>query len=90
MHEICHDSIAIYNLSIHQLLGEQLAEFPTILDSFFTGVANIRLSVALLQGGRVGGGWEATKWRAKAMSSLKPAKWHPLVSFSPPHITQSS
>ena len=29
-------------------------------------------------------------WRAKATSSLKPAKWHPLVLFSPPHITQSS
>ena len=26
--------MAIYNLSIHQLLGEQLAEFPAILDSF--------------------------------------------------------
>ena len=32
-----------------------------------------------------GGGCEATKWRAKATSLLKPAKWHPLVSFSPPH-----
>ena len=48
------------------------------------------ISVALLQGGRVGGGWEVTKWQAKATSSLKPANWHPLVSFSPPHITQSS
>ena len=28
------------------------------------------------------------KWRAKATSSLKPAKWHPLVRFLPPHITQ--
>ena len=26
------------------------------------------------------------KWREKATSSLKPAKWHPLVSFSPPNI----
>ena len=34
------------------------------------------------------GGWVATKWRAKATSSLKTAKWHPLVSFAPPHITQ--
>ena len=33
LHEICHNSIAIYNLSIHQLLGEELAEFPAILDS---------------------------------------------------------
>ena len=29
------------------------------------------------------------KWQAKAMSSLKAAKWHPLVPFLPPHITQS-
>ena len=34
LHKICHDSIAIYNLSIQQLLSEQLAELPTILDSF--------------------------------------------------------
>ena len=79
--------MAIYNLSIHQLLGEQLAEFPAILDSFFTGVANISSTPAGWEGG---GRWEATKWQAKATSSLKLAKWHPLVSFSPPHITQSS
>ena len=42
-------------------------------------------------GGRVGGGGRvATKWWAKATSSLKTAKWHPPVSFAPPHITQSS
>ena len=51
MHEICHDSIAIYNLSIHQLLGEKLVEFPAILDSSFTGVANISSTPT---GGRVG------------------------------------
>ena len=33
-------------------------------------------------------GWGATKWRANAMLSLKTAKWHPLVPFSPPHVTQ--
>ena len=37
MHEICHDSIAIYyNLSIQQLLSKQLAELPTITDSFYS------------------------------------------------------
>ena len=41
-------------------------------------------------GGRVGGGRVATKWRATARSSLKTAIWHPLVSFAPPDITQSS
>ena len=39
----------------------------------------------LLQGG---GGWGATNWRAKSMSSLKTAKCHPLVLFAPPHITK--
>ena len=53
MCEICHDSIAIYNLSIHQLLGEWLAEYPAILDSFFTGVANISSTPT----GWEGGGW---------------------------------
>ena len=86
MHEICHNSIAIYNLPTHQLLGEYLAEFPAILDSFFTGVAN---TSGTLQGRRVGGGWVAMEWWAKTTSLPKPAKWHPLVLFSPPHITQS-
>ena len=40
LHEICHDSLTIYNLSIYQLLSDYLAELPTILDSVFTGVAN--------------------------------------------------
>ena len=30
------------------------------------------------------------KWQAKAMSILKAAKWHSLVLFSFPRITQSS
>ena len=39
LHEICQNSIAVYNLSINQLLIEWLAELPTILE-FFTGIAN--------------------------------------------------
>ena len=55
MHKIYHDSIAsyLYNLSIHQLLGEYLAEFSTILDSFCTGIANIRSSPI---------GWKGGEW----------------------------
>ena len=34
-HEICHSSIIIYNLSIHQLLSEWLAELPAILERFY-------------------------------------------------------
>ena len=30
------------------------------------------------------------KWWAKATSTVKAAKWHPLVLFLPPHIAQSS
>ena len=56
MHEICHDSIAIYDLCTHQLLGEQLAEFPAILDSFFTGIANTSCTPT----GWEGGGWEGS------------------------------
>ena len=35
LHEVCHDSLAIYILSIYQPLSEQLAELPTILDTFY-------------------------------------------------------
>ena len=31
----------MYSLSIHQLLSGKLAEYPTILDSFLTGVARM-------------------------------------------------
>ena len=31
LHEICHNSIAIWDPCIHQLLSEELAELPTIL-----------------------------------------------------------
>ena len=30
------------------------------------------------------------EWQAKAMSTMKTAKWHPLVLFSPPDITQAA
>ena len=36
----------------------------------------------------MGGRWVATKWWTKATSRLKTAKWHPLVPFSPLHITK--
>ena len=70
----------IYYLSIHQLLSKLLAEFAIILDSLFTGVANTNSTPTRWEGRRV-----AMKWRAKAMSSLKPAKLHPLVPFLPTH-----
>ena len=68
MHEICHDSIAIYyNLSIQQLLSKQLAELPTITDSFYsTTTTPIRW-----EGG--GQAQVAIMWQAKAMSALKAA-----------------
>ena len=46
LHEICHDFIALNKLSIHQLLGQWLAEFHAILDSVHTSVTNT--SIALL------------------------------------------
>ena len=53
----------------------------------FPGITNISSTPT---GWRVEGGWVATMWLAKATSSPKQAKWLPMVSFSPPHITQSS
>ena len=37
------------------------------------------------EGGRVRGGWGAMKYQAKVTSTMKTAKWHPLVLFSAPH-----
>ena len=58
MHEICPNSIAIYNLSFHQLLSEHLAELLTILEfcywrRFFTSIANITSTLT---------GWEGVRW----------------------------
>ena len=62
-----------------------LAELPTILDIFYW------CSQYHKQSYRVGGWWVPTKWEAKAMSTLKTTKWHPLVPFSPlwPNLSAS-
>ena len=52
---------------------------------FFTDVANTTSNLIGWEGGQ-----GAIKWRAKVTSSLKTAKWLPLLLFSPPHVTQSS
>ena len=44
--------IAIYSLSIYQLLSELLAEVPTILDSVFTGRANTNSTITGWEVGR--------------------------------------
>ena len=43
----------LLTLSTHQLLGVKLAEFPAILDSYFTDVANTS---------SIPTGWEGGKW----------------------------
>ena len=53
LHEICHNCLALYDLSIYQLLVEWLAEFPTILDSIITGIANTSSTPT---------GWEGGRW----------------------------
>ena len=68
MYEICHNSIAFYGHSIHQLLSG--AELPVILE-FFTGVVNTTSTPVGWDGEQV-----AIKWWAKIMSTLKTAKWH--------------
>ena len=85
--KIWHYSLAIYNLSHHQLLTGYPAEVSTILDSPFTGIVN---TTSIHIGCEGGGGQVATKRQAKATSALKTDKWHPLLSFLPPHNTQSS
>ena len=67
-----------YSLSIHQLLSGQLAGFHAILNSFLTSVPNTTSTPTGQEGGR----WcvDIKQW-AKAMSTLKIAKGHPLVPF---------
>ena len=58
LHKICHNSIAIYILSMHQLLNGWLAESLTTVDNYFTGVVNTTSTPTGWEGG---GGWVATK-----------------------------
>ena len=79
--------LCIHSLSMDQLLNGWLAELHTILDSFLTDVANTTNTPL----GVVDGGWMGTtKWWAKVTSTLKTAKWHPLITFPTPHTIQSS
>ena len=65
-----YKSIAIQSNSLYLLYTGYLAEFPTILDSFITGVANTTSTPI----GWKGGGRVAMKWQAKATFSLKTGK----------------
>ena len=60
--------IATHSLYIHQLLNEQLAEFPTIWDCVLTRIANTANTPIGMEGGMW---WGATKWHAKVMPTLK-------------------
>ena len=67
--------VAIYGLSIHQLLSGQLAELSTIFGSFLLVQP---LPLAVLQHGR----WaDHREMGGKATSTLKTAKWYLLVHF---------
>ena len=81
LHVIHHGSVAIHSLSTHQMLNGYLAELPAILD-IFPGIANTKTTPI--------GWWGAMKLLVIAMSTLKIAKWHPLVSFSAPNIHKSA
>ena len=81
-----HKSIAIQINSLYLLYTGYLAGFPAILD-IFTDVAN---TTSIPIGWEGGGMLGATKWWAKATSSLKTAKRLPFVPFSPPQVTQNS
>ena len=86
LHVFLHKSVAIQVNSPCLLFTGQLAELSAVLESFFTIVANTHTTSTPIGGGWVG----ATKWWAKTMFSLNTAKQHPLVPFSPPHVTQNS
>ena len=51
------ESIVIQCLLVDQLYKGQLAELPTILDSFYTTITNDHIGV------EVGGGGEPQKWQ---------------------------
>ena len=67
----------------NQLLNEQLAELPTIIDSIFTGLVKTPSTYTYM-------GVKGEGWQEKVSTTLKAAKWHSVVSFSTPHITQAS
>ena len=64
LHVFLHKSIAIQSNSLYLLYTgqQQLAAFPTILDTF---LLEQLIPLALLQGGMVGGRQVATKWWEK-------------------------
>ena len=69
LHAICHDSIVIHTLSMHQQLNEQLASrISCHFRQLFIGVTNTTSTPIRMEGR---GWWRATKWQAKAMSTLK-------------------
>ena len=82
-----------------QMLVRNLPQFYTCSYSIYAptiewiaswaSYSSIAKTTSTLIGLESRGWWEATKWKVKATSTLKRAKWHPLVPFSLPYITQS-
>ena len=67
------------------MLNRQLAKLSAILDRFLTGVAKTTSFSIGVEGG--GGGEHEIVGKCYIS---KTAKWHLLVPFSAPHITQNS
>ena len=74
-----YNSTAIHTLSMRQLLNGWLPELPAILNCF--------LLVSQYHKHSYRGGGEP-HWLAKAMSTLKTTKWHPLVLVTSTYHTK--
>lgn len=73
LHAICNISILIQNLSIGLLLNRCLAELPTIIDRFFTGLVNTTSGYVQVESDG------SHKWHPKSLSKLKIPKCIPSV-----------
>ena len=65
LHAICNSSVLIQSLSIGQPLNRCLAELPTIIDRFFTGLVNTTSGYIEVESD------ESHKWHLKSLSKLK-------------------
>ena len=69
---------------MHQILNGQLAELPSILDSLFTGAANITSTpIGMESGGVVG----SHKVVGKGYVNAENSQFVSMVAYSTPHNT---
>ena len=83
--------VVIQSIFMDQMLNGLLSELPIIYNYIVVSLTQpIPQALVRIYRSQWWEWWRAAKCHINPFSQLKTAKWHEVVPFSSPHITQSS